>query len=83
MEIFLWGVFFFVWDICRIFVLCISALLRIMETKLSEIISQLKYLSNLEHCQSAEDMQYALEKISEILEREFKEVPSNNESETI
>lgn len=54
-----------------------------METKLSEIISQLKYLSNLEHCQSAEDMQYALEKISEILEREFKEIPSNNEDETI
>ncbi len=39
-----------------------------------KLIANLKYLSNLDHCQSAEDMQYALEKINDLLENNFPNI---------
>lgn len=39
--------------------------------ELEAFISELKKLSNLDHCQSARDMQNALEKINDRLNEEF------------
>jgi len=41
---------------------------------MEKLIARLKYLSNTDNCQSAEDMQYALEKINELLGKEFPDV---------
>lgn len=43
------------------------------------LIANLKYLSNLDHCESAEDMQYALTKIYDLLENNFPEIPENHD----
>ena len=45
---------------------------------LKNIIAKLKYLSNLEHCECAHDMQGALENINDLLNSEF---PNIEESE--
>lgn len=47
----------------------------------AHVISTIKYLSNLDHCQSSEDMQYALEKINDLLETEFPDIPELGEDE--
>lgn len=47
----------------------------------AHVISTIKYLSNLDHCQSSEDMQYALEKINDLLETEFPDIPELDEDE--
>lgn len=44
-----------------------------------EIITKLKHLSNLENCQSASDMQDALEDINDLLNEHY---PQINEGET-
>jgi hypothetical protein len=41
---------------------------------LRDFIAELKRLSNLDYCQCAEDMQYALEKINDRLNDEFPDV---------
>jgi hypothetical protein len=43
------------------------------------LIANLKYLSNLDHCQSAEDMQNALEKINDLLENNFPNIEESND----
>ena len=45
------------------------------------VISLIKYHSNLDHCQSADDMQRALEEINDLLEREFPDIPEFDEDE--
>ena len=42
--------------------------------ELRDFIAELKKLSNLEYCQSAEDMQDALEKINDRLNQEFPDI---------
>jgi hypothetical protein len=42
--------------------------------ELKDLIAELKLLSNLDHCESSEDMQNALEKISKLLNEEFPDV---------
>jgi hypothetical protein len=49
-----------------------------MEEKLENLIAELKKWSNLDYCQSAEDMQEALEVINYELNRHF---PSIEEKE--
>jgi hypothetical protein len=44
----------------------------------NKLIAKLKYLSNLDHCESAHDMQYALEEIHDLLQNNF---PNINESD--
>ena len=39
-----------------------------------ELITKLKTLSNLDYCQSSEDMQYALEEISDLLNELYPEI---------
>lgn len=43
--------------------------------ELEEFIGKLKRLSNIEYCGSAEDMQYKLEEINDLLCEEFPSVP--------
>lgn len=43
-------------------------------TNMEEIIARLKYLSNLDYCQSAEDMQQALEDIQDFLNETFPSI---------
>jgi hypothetical protein len=45
----------------------------------AELISKLKQLSNLEHCQSAEDMQDALETINDLLNKFYPEIDEPEE----
>ena len=40
----------------------------------TELISKLKQLSNLEHCQSAQDLQDALETINDLLNMFYPEI---------
>lgn len=42
-----------------------------------DLISELKRLSNLDHCFSAEDMQSALEQINDRLNEEFPDISEN------
>ena len=44
-----------------------------------EIVAKLKQLSNLDYCQSAEDMQYRLEEINDILNAEYPEIEESEE----
>ena len=44
-----------------------------------QLIANLKYLSNLDHCESAEDMQYALTKIYDLLENNFPNILEDND----
>lgn len=46
-----------------------------------EIIARLKRMSNLDYCESAEDCQYALEKINDLLNEEFPGVKEEGEDE--
>ena len=46
---------------------------------MKEIIAKLKQLSNLDYCQSAEDMQYRLEEINDILNTEYPEIEESEE----
>ena len=41
----------------------------------ANVISLIKYYSNLDNCDSADDMQRALEEINDLLEREFPDIP--------
>jgi hypothetical protein len=43
-----------------------------------ELIARIKYLSNIDHCQSAEDLQYALEKIYDLIEKHHPEITEEN-----
>jgi hypothetical protein len=45
----------------------------------ADVISIIKYHSNLDHCQSADDMQRALEEIHDLLETEFPDIPEDGE----
>lgn len=46
-----------------------------------EIIAKLKKMSNLDYCQSAEDCQYALEEINDLLNREFPDIEEEGEDD--
>jgi hypothetical protein len=46
---------------------------------MKEIVAKLKQLSNLDYCQSAEDMQYRLEEINDILNAEYPEIEESEE----
>lgn len=50
-----------------------------MNKELKELIAKLKTISNLTYCQSAEDMQYALEDIYELLNQAYPEIEEEEE----
>ena len=43
----------------------------------NELLRKILYLSNTDYCQSAEDMQYALEDINELIKKSFPDLEEN------
>jgi hypothetical protein len=43
----------------------------------NELLRKILYLSNTDYCQSAEDMQYALEDINELIKKYFPDLEEN------
>lgn len=44
-----------------------------------KLIARLKYLSNLDHCESAGDMQNALEEINDLLNEKYPQIQEEDE----
>jgi hypothetical protein len=44
-----------------------------------KLIANLKFLSNLDNCESSDDMQYALTKIYDLLENNFPNILEDND----
>lgn len=44
-----------------------------------ELLKKILYKSNLEHCGSAEDMQYALEEINDLIKKHYPNLEESDE----